>query len=101
MYCNFIFKGVLKKSDGWVGLGCCELAIAVECRQACKQVRLSCYFFGPLLMSNDSALNSLVLLFVIYRLNEFLIWNLNYRTDFLQIRIYARVIKRHQPNFKN
>uniref|UniRef100_A0A8D0G7P3 Reversion-inducing cysteine-rich protein with Kazal motifs n=1 Tax=Sphenodon punctatus TaxID=8508 RepID=A0A8D0G7P3_SPHPU len=29
--------GVLKKSDGWVGLGCCELAIVVECRQACKQ----------------------------------------------------------------
>ncbi|ETE66476.1 Reversion-inducing cysteine-rich protein with Kazal motifs, partial [Ophiophagus hannah] len=29
--------GVLKKSDGWVGLGCCELAIAIECRQACKQ----------------------------------------------------------------
>uniref|UniRef100_A0A8C4VES7 Reversion-inducing cysteine-rich protein with Kazal motifs n=1 Tax=Gopherus evgoodei TaxID=1825980 RepID=A0A8C4VES7_9SAUR len=28
---------VLKKSDGWVGLGCCELAIVVECRQACKQ----------------------------------------------------------------
>uniref|UniRef100_A0A8C0FKQ3 Reversion-inducing cysteine-rich protein with Kazal motifs n=1 Tax=Bubo bubo TaxID=30461 RepID=A0A8C0FKQ3_BUBBB len=41
MYCRLIFKGVLKKSDGWVGLGCCELAIAVECRQACKQVRLS------------------------------------------------------------
>lgn len=38
---HLIFKGVLKKSDGWVGLGCCELAIAVECRQACKQVRLS------------------------------------------------------------
>lgn len=38
---EFYFKGVLKKSDGWVGLGCCELAIAVECRQACKQVRLS------------------------------------------------------------
>uniref|UniRef100_A0A8C4JNI4 Reversion-inducing cysteine-rich protein with Kazal motifs-like n=1 Tax=Dromaius novaehollandiae TaxID=8790 RepID=A0A8C4JNI4_DRONO len=36
--------GVLKKSDGWVGLGCCELAIAVECRQACKQVWLSNFF---------------------------------------------------------
>lgn len=34
-----VSQGVLKKSDGWVGLGCCELAIAVECRQACKQVR--------------------------------------------------------------
>lgn len=37
----FFFKGVLKKSDGWVGLGCCELAIVVECRQACKQVRIN------------------------------------------------------------
>lgn len=26
-----------QKSDGWVGLGCCELAVAVECRSACKQ----------------------------------------------------------------
>ncbi|KAJ7416685.1 hypothetical protein BTVI_34911 [Pitangus sulphuratus] len=34
---NSSLPGVLKKSDGWVGLGCCELAIAVECRQACKQ----------------------------------------------------------------
>uniref|UniRef100_A0AAY5EEX4 Reversion-inducing cysteine-rich protein with Kazal motifs n=1 Tax=Electrophorus electricus TaxID=8005 RepID=A0AAY5EEX4_ELEEL len=25
------------KSDGWVGLGCCELAISVECRRECKQ----------------------------------------------------------------
>uniref|UniRef100_A0A8C5SE46 Reversion-inducing cysteine-rich with Kazal motifs N-terminal domain-containing protein n=1 Tax=Laticauda laticaudata TaxID=8630 RepID=A0A8C5SE46_LATLA len=34
---NSSLPGVLKKSDGWVGLGCCELAIAIECRQACKQ----------------------------------------------------------------
>ncbi|CAM5091872.1 unnamed protein product [Eretmochelys imbricata] len=34
---NSSLPGVLKKSDGWVGLGCCELAIVVECRQACKQ----------------------------------------------------------------
>uniref|UniRef100_A0A672N9K3 Reversion-inducing cysteine-rich protein with Kazal motifs n=1 Tax=Sinocyclocheilus grahami TaxID=75366 RepID=A0A672N9K3_SINGR len=25
------------KSDGWVGLGCCELAISAECRRDCKQ----------------------------------------------------------------
>ncbi|CAB1341183.1 unnamed protein product, partial [Coregonus sp. 'balchen'] len=24
-------------SDGWVGLGCCELAISAECRRECKQ----------------------------------------------------------------
>uniref|UniRef100_A0A8C5LEY5 Reversion-inducing cysteine-rich protein with Kazal motifs n=1 Tax=Jaculus jaculus TaxID=51337 RepID=A0A8C5LEY5_JACJA len=35
---NSSLPGVFKKSDGWVGLGCCELAIAMECRQACKQV---------------------------------------------------------------
>ncbi|XP_042330486.1 reversion-inducing cysteine-rich protein with Kazal motifs isoform X2 [Sceloporus undulatus] len=34
---NSSLPGVLKKSDGWVGLGCCELAILFECRQACKQ----------------------------------------------------------------
>ncbi|XP_069330531.1 reversion-inducing cysteine-rich protein with Kazal motifs isoform X4 [Eulemur rufifrons] len=34
---NSSLPGVFKKSDGWVGLGCCELAIALECRQACKQ----------------------------------------------------------------
>nr|XP_056713840.1 reversion-inducing cysteine-rich protein with Kazal motifs [Euleptes europaea] len=34
---NSSLPGVLKKSHGWVGLGCCELAIVVECRQACKQ----------------------------------------------------------------
>uniref|UniRef100_A0A8C5LGY1 Reversion-inducing cysteine-rich protein with Kazal motifs n=1 Tax=Jaculus jaculus TaxID=51337 RepID=A0A8C5LGY1_JACJA len=34
---NSSLPGVFKKSDGWVGLGCCELAIAMECRQACKQ----------------------------------------------------------------
>ncbi|MEQ2277506.1 hypothetical protein XENORESO_003680, partial [Xenotaenia resolanae] len=32
-----LFPGVSKKSDGWVGLGCCELAIAGECRRECKQ----------------------------------------------------------------
>ncbi|MGH0156613.1 UNVERIFIED_CONTAM: hypothetical protein FKN15_065402 [Acipenser sinensis] len=25
-----------KKSESWVGLGCCELTIAVECRRECK-----------------------------------------------------------------
>ncbi|MEQ2191913.1 hypothetical protein XENOCAPTIV_004315, partial [Xenoophorus captivus] len=34
-----LFPGVSKKSDGWVGLGCCELAIAGECRRECKQVK--------------------------------------------------------------
>ncbi|XP_063307994.1 reversion-inducing cysteine-rich protein with Kazal motifs [Pelobates fuscus] len=34
---NSSLPGVSKKSDAWVGLGCCELAIAVECRRACKQ----------------------------------------------------------------
>nr|AIZ00509.1 reversion-inducing cysteine-rich protein with Kazal motifs [Xenopus laevis] len=34
---NSSLPGVSKKSEGWVGLGCCELAIAVECRRACKQ----------------------------------------------------------------
>uniref|UniRef100_A0A8C9U327 Reversion-inducing cysteine-rich protein with Kazal motifs n=1 Tax=Scleropages formosus TaxID=113540 RepID=A0A8C9U327_SCLFO len=33
------FSGVSKKSDGWVGLGCCELAISVDCRRHCKSVR--------------------------------------------------------------
>lgn len=32
--------GVSRKSDGWVGLGCCELAISAECRRECRQVRL-------------------------------------------------------------
>lgn len=45
--CHVLSQGVLKKSDGWVGLGCCELAIAVECRQACKQVRLSPCWLDP------------------------------------------------------
>uniref|UniRef100_A0AAY4BEB4 Reversion-inducing cysteine-rich protein with Kazal motifs n=1 Tax=Denticeps clupeoides TaxID=299321 RepID=A0AAY4BEB4_9TELE len=26
-----------RKSDGWVGLGCCELAMSAECRRECKQ----------------------------------------------------------------
>uniref|UniRef100_A0A8C5ME93 Reversion-inducing cysteine-rich protein with Kazal motifs n=1 Tax=Leptobrachium leishanense TaxID=445787 RepID=A0A8C5ME93_9ANUR len=34
---NSSLPGVSKKSDAWVGLGCCELAIAVECRRACRQ----------------------------------------------------------------
>lgn len=33
------FSGASKKSDGWVGLGCCELAISADCRQNCKLVR--------------------------------------------------------------
>uniref|UniRef100_A0A8D3CZ90 Reversion-inducing cysteine-rich protein with Kazal motifs n=1 Tax=Scophthalmus maximus TaxID=52904 RepID=A0A8D3CZ90_SCOMX len=28
---------VSRKSDGWVGLGCCELAISSECRRECRQ----------------------------------------------------------------
>jgi len=31
--------GVSRKSEGWVGLGCCELAISAECRRECRQVR--------------------------------------------------------------
>ncbi|XP_030065767.1 reversion-inducing cysteine-rich protein with Kazal motifs-like [Microcaecilia unicolor] len=34
---NSSLPGVSKKSDGWVGLGCCELSIVVDCRRACKQ----------------------------------------------------------------
>lgn len=34
-----LFAGVSRKSDGWVGLGCCELAISAECRRECRQVR--------------------------------------------------------------
>ncbi|XP_068092712.1 reversion-inducing cysteine-rich protein with Kazal motifs [Hyperolius riggenbachi] len=34
---NSSLPGASKKSDGWVGLGCCELAIVSECRRACKQ----------------------------------------------------------------
>ncbi|XP_029445745.1 reversion-inducing cysteine-rich protein with Kazal motifs isoform X1 [Rhinatrema bivittatum] len=34
---NSSLPGIPKKSDGWVGLGCCELAIVVDCRRACKQ----------------------------------------------------------------
>ncbi|XP_028659896.1 reversion-inducing cysteine-rich protein with Kazal motifs [Erpetoichthys calabaricus] len=33
---NSSLPGASKKSDGWVGLGCCELAILVECRRECK-----------------------------------------------------------------
>ncbi|XP_047424074.1 reversion-inducing cysteine-rich protein with Kazal motifs [Mugil cephalus] len=34
---NSTLPGVSRKSDGWVGLGCCELAISTECRRVCKQ----------------------------------------------------------------
>uniref|UniRef100_A0A8C1UHS1 Reversion-inducing cysteine-rich protein with Kazal motifs n=1 Tax=Cyprinus carpio TaxID=7962 RepID=A0A8C1UHS1_CYPCA len=34
---NNTLPGASKKSDGWVGLGCCELAISAECRRDCKQ----------------------------------------------------------------
>ncbi|XP_006005911.1 reversion-inducing cysteine-rich protein with Kazal motifs [Latimeria chalumnae] len=34
---NSTLPGVSKKSDGWVGLGCCELAISTDCRRSCKQ----------------------------------------------------------------
>ncbi|KAK1884827.1 Reversion-inducing cysteine-rich protein with Kazal motif [Dissostichus eleginoides] len=30
-------QGVSRKTEGWVGLGCCELAISSECRRECKQ----------------------------------------------------------------
>uniref|UniRef100_A0A673LQZ7 Reversion-inducing cysteine-rich protein with Kazal motifs n=1 Tax=Sinocyclocheilus rhinocerous TaxID=307959 RepID=A0A673LQZ7_9TELE len=35
---NNTLPGASKKSDGWVGLGCCELAISAECRRDCKQL---------------------------------------------------------------
>uniref|UniRef100_A0A8C4GJ43 Reversion-inducing cysteine-rich protein with Kazal motifs n=1 Tax=Dicentrarchus labrax TaxID=13489 RepID=A0A8C4GJ43_DICLA len=34
---NSTLPGVSRKSDGWVGLGCCELAISTECRRECRQ----------------------------------------------------------------
>ncbi|XP_062335270.1 reversion-inducing cysteine-rich protein with Kazal motifs [Osmerus eperlanus] len=34
---NSSLPGASKKSDGWVGLGCCELAISPECRRDCKK----------------------------------------------------------------
>uniref|UniRef100_A0A3P8VFF5 Reversion-inducing cysteine-rich protein with Kazal motifs n=1 Tax=Cynoglossus semilaevis TaxID=244447 RepID=A0A3P8VFF5_CYNSE len=34
---NSTLPGVSRKSDGWVGLGCCELAISAECRRECRQ----------------------------------------------------------------
>ncbi|XP_061411665.1 reversion-inducing cysteine-rich protein with Kazal motifs [Lethenteron reissneri] len=34
---NSTLPGVQRKPEGWVGLGCCELAIANECRRACRQ----------------------------------------------------------------
>ncbi|XP_054607370.2 reversion-inducing cysteine-rich protein with Kazal motifs [Nothobranchius furzeri] len=34
---NSTLPGVSRKSDGWVGLGCCELAISPECRRECRQ----------------------------------------------------------------
>ncbi|KAK0142286.1 Reversion-inducing cysteine-rich protein with Kazal motifs [Merluccius polli] len=34
---NSTLPGVSRRSDGWVGLGCCELAISAECRRECKQ----------------------------------------------------------------
>ncbi|XP_030205196.1 reversion-inducing cysteine-rich protein with Kazal motifs [Gadus morhua] len=34
---NSTLPGVSRRSDGWVGLGCCELAMSVECRRECKQ----------------------------------------------------------------
>ncbi|MGH0126428.1 UNVERIFIED_CONTAM: hypothetical protein FKN15_051768 [Acipenser sinensis] len=33
---NASLPGASKKSESWVGLGCCELTIAVECRRECK-----------------------------------------------------------------
>ncbi|XP_041823757.1 reversion-inducing cysteine-rich protein with Kazal motifs isoform X2 [Melanotaenia boesemani] len=37
MCINSTLPGVSRKSDGWVGLGCCELAISSDCRRECKQ----------------------------------------------------------------
>ncbi|XP_034028969.1 reversion-inducing cysteine-rich protein with Kazal motifs [Thalassophryne amazonica] len=37
MCINSTLPGVSKKTEGWVGLGCCELAISPECRRECKQ----------------------------------------------------------------
>uniref|UniRef100_A0AAX7V2Z6 Reversion-inducing cysteine-rich protein with Kazal motifs n=1 Tax=Astatotilapia calliptera TaxID=8154 RepID=A0AAX7V2Z6_ASTCA len=37
MCINSTLPGVSRKSEGWVGLGCCELAITTECRKECKQ----------------------------------------------------------------
>uniref|UniRef100_A0A8D0AFR5 Reversion-inducing cysteine-rich protein with Kazal motifs n=1 Tax=Sander lucioperca TaxID=283035 RepID=A0A8D0AFR5_SANLU len=37
MCINSTLPGVSRKSDGWVGLGCCELAISSECRRECRQ----------------------------------------------------------------
>uniref|UniRef100_A0A8B9RIA1 Reversion-inducing cysteine-rich protein with Kazal motifs n=1 Tax=Astyanax mexicanus TaxID=7994 RepID=A0A8B9RIA1_ASTMX len=34
---NSTLPGASRKSYGWVGLGCCELAISAECRRECKQ----------------------------------------------------------------
>lgn len=34
---NASLPGAPKKTEGWVGLGCCELAISLDCRRACKQ----------------------------------------------------------------
>ncbi|XP_029687796.1 reversion-inducing cysteine-rich protein with Kazal motifs [Takifugu rubripes] len=34
---NSTLPGVSRKSEGWVGLGCCELAISAECRRECRQ----------------------------------------------------------------
>ncbi|KAJ8277514.1 hypothetical protein GJAV_G00076000 [Gymnothorax javanicus] len=33
---NSTLPGASQKSDGWVGLGCCELAISADCRRECK-----------------------------------------------------------------
>ncbi|KAK5877618.1 hypothetical protein CesoFtcFv8_025106 [Champsocephalus esox] len=34
---NSTLPGVSRQTEGWVGLGCCELAISSECRRECKQ----------------------------------------------------------------
>ncbi|KAG5268717.1 hypothetical protein AALO_G00215660 [Alosa alosa] len=34
---NSTLPGTSRKPEGWVGLGCCELAISPECRRECKQ----------------------------------------------------------------
>uniref|UniRef100_A0A8C4PY39 Reversion-inducing cysteine-rich with Kazal motifs N-terminal domain-containing protein n=1 Tax=Eptatretus burgeri TaxID=7764 RepID=A0A8C4PY39_EPTBU len=37
---NSTLLGVSRKPQGWVGLGCCELAITSDCRLMCRQVAI-------------------------------------------------------------
>ncbi|XP_072268055.1 reversion-inducing cysteine-rich protein with Kazal motifs isoform X2 [Pyxicephalus adspersus] len=57
---NSSLPGASKKSDGWVGLGCCELAIAAECRRACKQASSTNDILKSCKKQHESALISCV-----------------------------------------